>query len=100
MSKGSISTPFHVVRVSYSSTRQTLGELQDFADLRRAENAANPLRMKHRERRVDEVFFLHLFTVDDEALEQVQELQLAAGQVAVLADELVKAFADRFREAF
>jgi hypothetical protein len=30
-------------------------------------------------------------TVDDEALEQVQELRLAAGQVAVLADDWSKA---------
>ena len=56
--------------------------------------------MKHRKRRIDEVFFVDLLAVDDEALEQVQELQLATGQVTVLSDELVKSFADRFREAF
>ena len=56
--------------------------------------------MKHRERRIDEVFFLRLLAVNDEAFEQVQEFQLAAGQVVVLTDELVKGFADRFREAF
>jgi hypothetical protein len=64
------------------------------------ENTANPLRVNDRKRCVDEVFLLDLLAVDDEALEQVQELQLAAGQVVVLADELVKGFADRFREAF
>lgn len=71
MSNGSISTPFHVVRVSSSSGRQSLGELLDFVDLRRAEHSANPLWVDDRERRVDEVFFLDLLALDDEALEQV-----------------------------
>jgi len=35
--------------------------------------------------------------LDDEALEQVQELQLTAGEVRVLPDEPIEGFADRIR---
>jgi hypothetical protein len=81
------------------SGRQALGQLQDFVDLRRAEHATYALRVNHREGRVDQVFLLDLLALDDEVLQQVQEFQLAAGEVAVPPDELVKGVADRFREA-
>ena len=55
--------------------------------------------MDDRERCVDEVFLLDLLALDDEAFEQAQELQLAAGKVRVLPDELIEGFTDRFREA-
>ena len=41
----------------------------------------------------------HLFTLDDEVLQQVEELQLAAAQGGVGANELIKGRTDLIREA-
>lgn len=55
--------------------------------------------MDDREGGIDQVFLLHLFALDDEALQQTEEFHLAAAERGVGADELVKGGADLVREA-
>ncbi|KAF5290036.1 hypothetical protein FQR65_LT20709 [Abscondita terminalis] len=67
--------------------------------IRRAEHAADTLRVDDREGGIDQVFLLHLFALDDDVLQQREELHLPTAQCGVGADELVEGGADFIREA-
>jgi hypothetical protein len=47
---------------------------------------------------LDEIALFDLFPLDDEFFEQPQEFQLAAVEVGVLGDELIKALGSRYQE--
>ncbi len=79
---------------------QPFGQLQDFVDFGRTEHATDALRVDNREGGVDQVFLFHLFTLDDEILQQVEEFELPAGQSGVGANELIECGAHLIGEAF
>ena len=69
---------------------QPLSELQDFIDLGGTKHTTYALRVNDGEWRIDEVFLIHLFALDNKVFQQAEKLKLAAIKGGVCADELIK----------